>query len=921
MEFKCLAWSVDDIEIKADNGTLKIDWENGYAGVLKTTRSGSSDGQIMGFDSYVISADKSKRDCPAIQLINSSKNSKNVTLSFDIKSENNQIKKRWQEKITLAPNSEKLVFINFPFELKNDVYHLKVKSSGLDKNLDDYKHYIYVKKRKETAGPRKFGLHDCDVRAFGFWPDALPVNISHKYLRWGYVQGPAWVRDWKGNYGQNPDTPPEEWNWDADLDWAVMAGREMFVCLSGYPLSPWQRKHPYPVKMRKYPWGTGGGFPDLERYGYFLREVGKRYKDKVLMWEVENEPNSSFMPKNPEDYAKLSATVNKNIKVHNPKSIIFGISGTSNFVKWMDKVFKAGGWKEFDAISWHTYTTPKQPDDANLPRMLKQAKKCFPKPKLIYNSETGVLLAPRFKVDEALPDAVVAEKVKQKDPKFVSRAAWPGAVNSERQAAGSIVKNATLNFLEGVKAFVFFGWNPDWPKAKTKSHSLSFSILKISNDGERTPTLYMLAVGVLTAQMESLDLNKPYKPVQTFGVRGGIFTKANGGKLGIVWPTTPSSTALITTDKPNLEIVTVFGESKTVKSNSKNNANGKYLYVLKLDKLPVYIHSTGKVLDLLPSPVQKVAESSTGQDKGLITFSLINNLKTGQKLTLSGKASSGVKIVPESRTVEIAPGKRNKVEFNYQRAPGMKENEFYIPFTISLADGSKYEYMVKAKVRPGLTIPKISDKLSSATLNQLKKTGSVLDLDRVEQVVLGRPPELASLQEDFFWGGKDELSAKIYTGSNAKYLLVCVKVHDANPNLPKNWPDVRGASLELFFDFRSSEEGLGRSYYGDKVFQFLVRPAIKAGQKASVWCPQMEDAAKQGIKVTGAPIDKQNYWIGLAIPWKLVSDKGTPLKTIGFDVGINGGYKDKKGRKSQMMMFGTSRNFADPSNFGVATIK
>ena len=83
----------------------------------------------------------------------------------------------------------------------------------------------------------------------------------------------------------------------------------------------------------------------------------------------------------------------------------------------------------------------------------------------------------------------------------------------------------------------------------------------------------------------------------------------------------------------------------------------------------------------------------------------------------------------------------------------------------------------------------------------------------------------------------------------------------------------------------------------------------------------MEDAASQGIKVSGAPIDKQNYWIGLAIPWKLVSGKGTPLNTIGFDIGINGGYKDKKGRKSQMMMFGTSRNFADPSNFGVATIK
>ena len=57
---------------------------------------------------------------------------------------------------------------------------------------------------------------------------------AHKYLRWGGVQGPAFV-DHSTAPEHDPAAPPQEWNWNAALDWELMAGRELFVSLQSYP--------------------------------------------------------------------------------------------------------------------------------------------------------------------------------------------------------------------------------------------------------------------------------------------------------------------------------------------------------------------------------------------------------------------------------------------------------------------------------------------------------------------------------------------------------------------------------------------------------------------------------------------------------------------------------------------------------------
>jgi len=59
----------------------------------------------------------------------------------------------------------------------------------------------------------------------------------------------------------------------------------------------------------------------------------------------------------------------------------------------------------------------------------------------------------------------------------------------------------------------------------------------------------------------------------------------------------------------------------------------------------------------------------------------------------------------------------------------------------------------------------------------------------------------------------------------------------------------------------------------------------------------------------------------LRIPASDIGRAFEPGMRIGFDVGINGPYPGKGGRKSQIMLFGTRNNYSDASRFGVGMLE
>ncbi len=908
-KLSCLSWSTDELVLKSGDSEFLLDWENGYAGKLTPGKSGGISLNPMGFDTFVIGNNPKGRDFPVLQLNNSTSSAKDIEVSFSIMSEQNAVKQEWKNSLNVPAGKSLEQAIKFPFPLKSDIYHLTIKSK--DAGAEYKKHFMYVTPYSGKRGPGLFGLHDCDVRDFGFWPDALPLRYSHKYLYWGYVFGPAWEKDWNGSYGMDPNTPPYEWNWNYKIDWLANAGHDMYVCLQSHPLGDWYRARPYP-KMKKYPWGYAGGFPKLDRYEQFVSESVKHYKGKVKRWEVENEPNASgHMPKQPEDYAKIAQTVKKAVKAVDPNSIIYGICGTSTFIPWMKKALKAGAADALDRISWHTYTTPKQPDEAGLVQMLAEAAKAVPKNKELFNSETGILSALRYKAENPIPAEEVETRIKEGAVGFVSASSWPGKVNNEWQASSSIVKNAVINFLAGVKGFIFFGWNPQWPKkaANWTNYRPGFSILSASLNGERTPSLYTLAVGVLCNQMAGVDLNKPYRSIDNGTVRGGIFSTVDGKEVAILWSTTPQTTALLKTPKGKVQAVSIFGQS--------NELTAPDYITLQLTTMPTYIHYAGKGLALLPSPVEKIETENITDGKGTVTFTLLNRADKDWNAQISAEPVSSLKVTPANATVNIRPKRRSNLRFTVCMNSNI-EKEFWIPFKVLLPSGGTITQSVKISSRAILKSPLLPSEMKEPTPDTMAKYVKTLNLDKVEQLTMGRPTNLASLQEDYFWNGKEELSAQAWLAHSKEKLFVVIKVRDQNAVYPK-WPGINGSCVELFLDFRTPGKGLGEAYYGNNVYQFLLRPILKEGDKVQVFCPQLHDLKKSGIQARGGKLNAGSYWIAFELPWKFINKQGTVPARFGFDIGVDGSYPDKAKRKSQLMMFGGAQNARNASEFITVT--
>lgn len=920
------AWGVDELSLQAA-GKLTLDWESDYAARLSPAPNLTADTttvSLLGFDSFVVGDNASARDYPMMQVNNASAAKQHVAMQFSLKGELAEKTWRWEQSFDVNPTAGVTTPIAFPQPLHSDVYHLSMNMSVGDRKIPlENRHFLFTPRRDELAGPSKFGLHDCNVRVFGFWPDALPINLSHVYMYWGYIQGPGWVKDWDGKYGLDPAVPADEWYWNPRVDWAVDRGNDVLVSLQSTPFTDWARAEAYP-HMRKYPWGQVGGHPKLDLYRNFLREVAKRYKGKVAIWEVENEPNAGgHIPADRfENYVAICKAVYEELKSADPDTQVFGICGTSNFQEWMDKVLSHGGSNVLDGVSWHTYTSPNTPDEINFPKIIKQSvdivKKYMPDAPII-NSETGVYIVLRDKVDQAIPASVVADRVRKRDVSFVANG-WMGEAFDEWQGGAGIVTNAVYNFLGGVEKYVFFGWNPLWPvNPQWEGKPTNFTMLSAAADGTRTPSLATLAAATLTTQMEGA-LIKGAIPVTLEGVRGGMFDKANGGKLAVLWAPTGRQSVMLKTQSDTLDVVDMFGRLVTVPV-----VDG--VVVRELSALPIYVHDMTRTLTATPGPVEKIVIEPTDADRGICRLTLHNRGQAVMVGSLSPQWLVGDgELSPTTQSVNIKPGASADFTFTYKVTSDMEViKQPMLGATVSQAsaggDVLRFSTSVKIPTRPVVRVS-IADASITWVENQQamvdamsQAKAKVMKLERLDQVKLGHPPALASLHDEKWWGGPDELSATVKLAMDGKALVLYMDVLDVAARLPRTWPSVKGSVVELFFDFRKPGDGLSEPLYGPQTFQVLVKPSLEESVTAApAWSPQLGEMKIQSVSQYDPKT--RRYWIAMRLPWAKVPGRPSVGDTFGFDVAVNAAPADGPGRKTQMILFGTASNAKNASDFG-----
>jgi hypothetical protein len=912
------ALNVDDLNITGE-GSLALGWENGYAAVANPAPGGEVAATLMGFDSYFVNAAPNKRDSPVMYVVNPKGVPATATVTFHATTELSGKTLDWVQSTKAAPRSSVAMPIVIPGGLATDIYHLRAVVSGDAQAATIDKHFLYAQRLADGVGTARFGLHDSDRTQLGFWPDALPIAIGHQYARWGYIVGPPWIKDFNGSWGIDPDSPSAQWNWNSHIDWTIAQGQTPYICIGGEPWLEWMREPGFDGKgMPKYPWGSLGGKPDDRRYRQFVHELASRYKGKVSLWEIQNEPNA-FPPggMDPATYVAVLKAAFEEIHAVDPKATVYGICGTGDFVPWMTKVFDLGGAKYMDAISFHTYVTPKLPEESNLPAKLDQVRALAAKngkPLAFLNSETGTYVALREVVDKPISPERLDDLIARGTPTLSIPHGWPNYALDETTGSLSIVRNCVYNFLAGAKAFTFFGWNSNWPALDwiTKQHGDDgFAMVSATKDGIRTPSRYTLAIGVLTAQMESSNLENGVA-INDGDIRGGVFRTVGSGSTAVAWSISGKRTAVFDVRGQGVNAVSLFGQPVTL---PKLAPSGGLLQVA-LTAEPVYIHVAKGTLTEQPSPIEDVRTMAEPDGGYRIRYTLNNRAATAWTGSVTYQAPTGWTLTPSRSSFNAPAGGKTTLETVARQAMDAPA-QITVNAALSTPSGGIYEVPFPIKARPRVSVLRVSTAIGDFD----SLPGAPLSISKPEQVMMGRPPALASLQEAQYWKGPSELSGLVKAAWTGDALTVAVKVHDANYRPPVAWPGVAGSCIELFLDFRRPGEGLGNAVYGPGVFQVIFKPADNKTDPPTVWIARGSPASLAGATATGALAADGDYVVTYTIPWKSLAITPAADTQFGLDVSIDGPFADRPVRKSQMALFGTASNNSDASGFGVAALK
>lgn len=193
--------------------------------------------------------------------------------------------------------------------------------------------------------------------------------------------GMGWTRwyphmNW-ADHQKNENDPPEKWTWyDAELRELEAMGISNHVVLYGKPDWAFEEGNPLPKDMR---WNADD--PRWEKleiqsgWDRFIVEVVKRYKDRSVVYEIENEPEFDGWDDFKDQYAKFTIRAARLIKKTDPDARVM-VDNTYAIPSALNRHFlEQGGGKHIDIMSWHDYHSGWLSDAVGIRRMKTELEK------------------------------------------------------------------------------------------------------------------------------------------------------------------------------------------------------------------------------------------------------------------------------------------------------------------------------------------------------------------------------------------------------------------------------------------------------------------------------------------------------------------------------------------------------------------
>lgn len=136
--------------------------------------------------------------------------------------------------------------------------------------------------------------------------------------------------------------------------------------------------HPLPILCYSSAW-SGGVAPrtpdEKERFAAWVFQVVNRYKDRVKVWQIWNEPNipTFWKPRpSPEDYADLLLLASREARRADPEcTLVLGPTSVVD-IPYLEQVVARAGGDCFDVVSFHPYSLAGGPDDQNLDILIER---------------------------------------------------------------------------------------------------------------------------------------------------------------------------------------------------------------------------------------------------------------------------------------------------------------------------------------------------------------------------------------------------------------------------------------------------------------------------------------------------------------------------------------------------------------------
>jgi hypothetical protein len=198
-------------------------------------------------------------------------------------------------------------------------------------------------------------------------------------------------------------------------------------------------------------------------------------------------------------------------------------------------------------------------------------------------------------------------------------------------------------------------------------------------------------------------------------------------------------------------------------------------------------------------------------------------------------------------------------------------------------------------------------------------SGPTLDGDWGEWKSVGREyPATNVVYGKSKWDNEDDLAGSFYTGWDANYLYIAVKVRDDKYVQNATGQNIfKGDSVELLIDTNLLGDYYDQKLSGDD-YQIGIsagRPTIGDGNaEAYLWFPSGKAGAPAGVKIAGRD-EGSVYRLEAAIPWAVLGVTPQSGMRLGFALSISD--CDTPGATAQESMVSSApgRDLTDPTSW------